>query len=68
MDLKTARQLKNMTQEAMAKELGVSQVALSAWETGRNAVPKQRQQQIEGIFGWPIDFSTQQPAIRRRTK
>ena len=71
MDLKTARQLKNMNQGQLAAAIGMTQAIISLYETGKNPVPIKRRSVIEKVIGWPIQFDPQehqQPVVRRRTK
>lgn len=71
MDLRTARQLKNLSQEQLAAAIGVTQEMISIYESGKNPTPIKRRAAIEKVIGWPIQFDPQehqQPVVRRRTK
>lgn len=56
MYLRTARIANYLNQASLAEKLGVTQSAISAWELGKEAVPKARRRQIEALLNLPIQF------------
>ncbi len=55
-NIKKLRLCKQITQEVLAKALGVSSQAVSKWETGTNAPDISMLPQIADFFGTSIDF------------
>ena len=45
-----------MTQEELAKKLGVTAKSVSQWETGRSALPAKRLVALSDIFGCTTDW------------
>lgn len=56
LSLKQARVANYLSQGDLASLLGVSQVLISAWELGKEPVPKARRRQIEKILNLPIKY------------
>ncbi len=50
-DLKRCRVDADLTQMQLATKIGVSQTLVSAWETGRVAIPDDQQTVLAGLFG-----------------
>ena len=55
MSIKTRRKLKGITQEALAKMLGVTQGAISLWELGEREPNIKIIKQMAAIFECSID-------------
>lgn len=53
--LKTARELKNLTQEEAAERLGISKDTLSLYERGKNFPDIPKLKKIEELYGIPYD-------------
>lgn len=49
-DIVDARRRLNLSQEALAKKLNVTQPCLSHYETGRREIPRDRALQISSLF------------------
>lgn len=54
MDLKQARLLMGWTQSELAQKMGLSQPVINTWENGKVAIPSNRKQPLEELFGVPI--------------
>ena len=54
-NIRTLRQKRGLTQEALAEQLGVSFQAVSKWETGANTPDISLLPQIAGVFSVSID-------------
>lgn len=62
MTLKKAREEKGLTQEQLAKKLGISTERYVAWEYGRTKIPQRFFDRITEILGTvPDDVSVRQP-------
>lgn len=55
MSPREARIAAGLSQEALAKRLGVSQRTVSTWETGRVALTVRRAKRVADILGVPMD-------------
>src|SRR5262245_4350617 len=53
--LRKLREDRELTQKQVAKELGISQSALSAWESGQTLPPRPQITRIAGVLGVSID-------------
>lgn len=54
--LRKIRQEKGLTQEALAKRLGITRVAVSFWESGKNRINSDMLVRLSDIFKCSIDF------------
>lgn len=61
------RQLAGLTQEQLAKRLGVSQQAVSNWEDGKSAPRGKRLQELSALFGAQSQIALLNQEIKNRT-
>ncbi|MGP1365923.1 MAG: helix-turn-helix domain-containing protein [Schwartzia sp. (in: firmicutes)] len=54
--LRKLRTEKGMTQNDLAKKLGVTRVTISFWESGTNRINSDTLIRLSDIFGCSIDF------------
>ena len=52
------RKLRNMTQEDVAEEVGVSRQAVAKWESGETAPDLEKARLLAGVFGVSLDDLT----------
>lgn len=55
MSFSAARKKAGMTQNEVAKALGVTQAAVSFWESGRNQLRGKQMVKLANIFGVTVD-------------
>lgn len=55
MSLFSARQKIGLTQDEVAKELGIDQSAVSLWETGKTAPRAKILVKLAGLYGCTVD-------------
>ncbi len=56
LSLKAIRVNKNLTQEEVAKELGISPATLSRWESGSRSPRLSELKKLLDFYGVPIDY------------
>jgi len=61
------RQLAGLTQDQLAKRLGVSQQAVSNWEDGKSAPRGKRLQELSALFGVHSQIALLNQEINKRT-
>jgi transcriptional regulator with XRE-family HTH domain len=57
MNMKAIRQLKGLSQEEVAKRVGLSQSCISFIEAGRWFPTANKRRKIDKTLGWPIDWN-----------
>ena len=55
MDIKTARESKGLTQEALAKLIGTARSTVAMWETGESLPRADKLPELAGILGVTVD-------------
>jgi transcriptional regulator with XRE-family HTH domain len=53
--LRRLRDEREMTQKQVARNLGISQSALSAWESGQTLPPRPQMERIATVYGVPVE-------------
>lgn len=64
--IREERKARNMTQEALAEELGVSKSTVAMWEAGERYPIKESYQQIADLFNLDIDYLYERTDIKKK--
>lgn len=62
--MRLAREKKGLTQGAIAKEVGVTQKTVSAWENRRQPIPAERREALARLLDVPADRLDAEPKLR----
>lgn len=58
--IRYARRAKNLPQKALGKKLGLSEMAISAYETGRAVPPWPTLKRISDVTSFPLSYFTEE--------